>query len=188
MAITRIRITLHLLFLSILLSITYDALQAPDLVTDLRDGTGRWSLYLLLISLSFTPVTRFQPKWRVYVPLRRIVGLWAFAYASVHVLVWVVLEFNFAWLGMLNEIAGNVFIWLGLLSLMLLKVLAATSNRAALRFRGYGFWRWLHTLIYPAIGLALGHYFMAQKLPEWQPLLLMGIFILLSIWRWRYAD
>ena len=188
MAITRIRIILHLLLLSILLSITYASLQAPDLVTELRDATGRWSLYLLLISFSFTPVTRFRPQWRVYVPLRRIVGLWAFTYASVHVLVWVVLEFNFDWLGMLNEILGNLFIWLGLLSVLLLKVLAATSNRAALMWRGYGFWRCIHTLVYPATGLALGHYFMAQKLPEWQPLLLIGVFLLLAIWRWRYAD
>lgn len=187
MAITRIRITLHAILLGILLSITYASLQAPDLVTELRDASGRWSLYLLLVTLSFTPVTGFQPHWRVYMPLRRIVGLWAFAFASVHVLVWVVLEFNFDWLAMLNEISGNVFIWLGLLSLVLLKVLAATSNRAALRFRGYAYWRWLHTFIYPAIGLALGHYFMAQKLPEWQPLLLMGVFLVLTLWRWRYA-
>lgn len=188
MAKTRIRISLHLLILSVLLSIAYGALQSPDLVTELRDATGRWSLYLLLVSLSFTPVTRFQPTWQTYVPLRRIVGLWAFTFASVHVLVWIVMEFNFDWLGMLNEILGNLFIWLGLLSIAFLKLLAATSNRAAVRWRGYGFWRWLHTLIYPATGLALGHYFMAQKLPEWQPLLLIGIFLLLSIWRWLYAD
>lgn len=188
MAMRRIRIVVHILLLGILLSISYAALQAPDLVTELRDATGRWSLYLLLVTLSFTPVTRLQPKWRVYIPLRRIVGLWAFAFASVHVLVWIVLEFNFDWLGMIDEIAGNLFIWLGLLSLALLKLLAATSNRAALRWRGYVFWRWLHTLTYPAIGLALGHYFMAQKLPEWQPLLLMGVFLVLTLWRWRYAD
>lgn len=188
MAITKLRMSLHIILLGILLDLAHASLQAPDLITELRDSTGRWSLYLLLVSLLFTPVTRFWPIYRIYMPLRRIVGLWAFTYAAVHVLVWITLEFNFDWRGMFDEVLGNLFIWLGLISFALLKLLAVTSNRAALRYRGYAFWRSLHTLTYPAIGLGLGHYFMAQKLPEWQPLLLIGLFIIVSLWRWRYAD
>lgn len=188
MAITKLRISLHLLLLGILLSLTHASLQAPDLITELRDSSGRWSLYLLLISLLFTPLTRFQPKCRIYIPLRRIVGLWGFAYAAVHVLVWISLEFNFAWQKMGEEILGNLFIWLGLISFALLSLLALTSNRWSQRYKGYVYWRQLHTLSYPAIALGLTHYFMAQKLLEWQPLLLIGLFLILSLWRWRYAD
>ena len=188
MVITKIRISLHILLLSILLSLTHASLQAPDLITELRDSSGRWSLYLLLISLLFTPVTRFRPKYRIYIPLRRIVGLWGFVYAAVHLLVWISLEFDFAWQKMSEEILGNLFICLGLISFALLSLLALTSNRWSQRYKGYAHWRQLHTLSYPAIALGLAHYFMAQKLLEWQPLLLIGLFLMLSLWRWRYAD
>ncbi len=183
-----LRLALHLALLVVLVWMVQEAVAGADLVTELRDASGRWSLYLLLLSLCFTPVTRLRPAWRVYIPLRRVTGLWAFAFACVHVLVWISLEFAFDWRGMWQEIVGNLFIWLGIISFALLKVLAASSNRKAQRWRGYQYWRFIHTLIYPALGMALGHYFMAQKLPEWQPMLLISVFIVLLVWRWRYAD
>lgn len=127
------------------------SLQAPDIVTRLRDVSGRIASYLLLLSLLFTPVANLWPPLRLYVPLRRHVGLWAFAMVVVHLLVWISLEFNFDWLLMWQETQNNLFIWLGLLAFLLLLPMAITSNRKATRKLGYRRWQALHSLTYVAI-------------------------------------
>ena len=179
---------LHVILLALSLGLIVDAILAPDLVTELRDASGRWSLYFLLVALSFTPVLHFRPKWRIHLVLRKYIGLWAFAYASFHVAVWVILEFNYDWSLMLQEISDNLFIWLGLISMVLLLLLAITSNQKSQRKYGFKAWQLLHQSIYPATGLALSHYLMAQKLVEWQPVLLMMIFAIVMVWRFRHAD
>lgn len=163
------------------------SLQAPDIVTRLRDVSGRIASYLLLLSLLFTPVANLWPPLRLYVPLRRHVGLWAFAMVVVHLLVWISLEFNFDWLLMWQETQNNLFIWLGLLAFLLLLPMAITSNRKATRKLGYRRWQALHSLTYVAIPLALGHYFMAQKVASGEPVVLMLVLIVTMIWRFKYA-
>lgn len=166
----------------------YDALIAPDLITELRDTSGRWSLYFLLTALSFSPVCHYRPRLRIYIKIRKYIGLWAFFYAAFHVAVWIMLEFNYDWSLMLQEISNNLFIWLGLVSMLLLLVLALTSNQKSQRLYGFKVWQLVHQGIYPATGLALSHYLMAQKLVEWQPVLLMFIFAIVMIWRYRHAN
>jgi sulfoxide reductase heme-binding subunit YedZ len=163
------------------------SLQAPDIVTRLRDVSGRIASYLLLLSLLFTPVASLWPPLRLYVPLRRHVGLWAFAMVIVHLLVWISLEFNFDWLLMWQETQNNLFIWLGLLAFLLLLPMAITSNRKATRKLGYRRWQALHSLTYVAIPLALGHYLMAQKVASGEPVVLMLVLIVTMIWRFKYA-
>jgi len=162
-------------------------LQAPDVVTELRDISGRIGSYLLLITLLYTPLGYYFPATRVYVPLRRYVGLWAFAMVMAHLLVWISLEFNFDWLLMWQEMQGNLFIWLGVLAVVLLLPMALTSNRNATRKLGYRRWQALHCVTYVAIPMALGHYLMAQKVATAEPVILLVMLIALMIWRFRYA-
>lgn len=163
------------------------ALQAADLVTELRDVSGRLACYLLLTSLLFTPLGYYWAPWRLYVPLRRHVGLWAFVMAMVHLLVWISLEFNFDWLLMWQESIDNLFIWLGLTSLLLLMPMAITSNRKSVRKLGYRRWQALHSLSYVAIPLALGHYLMAQKVATLEPVALLVVLVVILVWRFKHA-
>lgn len=163
------------------------SLKAPDTVTELRDMSGRMASYLLLLSLLFTPAGHLWPSLRVYVPLRRYVGLWAFTMALVHLLVWVSLEFNFDWLLMWQETTDNLFIWMGLIALLLLLPMALTSNRKSSGRLGYRRWQALHSLTYVALPLALGHYLMAQKVATGEPVVLLVVLVLVMIWRFKHA-
>jgi sulfoxide reductase heme-binding subunit YedZ len=165
----------------------YEALKGPDLVSDLRDFTGRYGAYLLLISLLFTPLSQ-RWKWvKRHVAMRRNIGVWGFVYAAIHVLIWITLEFNFDWPLMLDEIAGNLFILLGILAFILLLPLAFTSTHRAVKRLGYPQWQLLHTLTYVAIPAVIVHHFMAQKTATLEPLVMGSVLLFVLVWRYRHA-
>ena len=165
----------------------YEALKGPDLVSDLRDFTGRYGAYLLLISLLFTPLSQ-RWKWvKRHVAMRRNIGVWGFVYAAIHVLIWITLEFNFDWPLMLDEIAGNLFILLGILAFILLLPLAFTSTHRAVKRLGYPQWQLLHTLTYVAIPAVIVHHFMAQKTATLEPLVMGSVLFFVLVWRYRHA-
>lgn len=161
--------------------------QVADVVSELRDISGRWASYLLLATMLFTPLSYYRPSLRRYLTLRRHLGLWAFAMAMIHLLVWISLEFGFAWSLMWQEVDDNLFIWLGLVALILLVPLALTSNHVAMRKLGYHRWQVWHSLTYVAVPLALGHYLMAQKLVSLEPVLLLIVLVVILLWRYKYA-
>jgi sulfoxide reductase heme-binding subunit YedZ len=109
--------------------------------------SGKWAIRFLLICLTMTPLQTYL-GWRGAAPLRKPAGLWAFGFALLHVLVYVQ-EVQFDWLAwpMQN------FLALGLLGLVVLMALAATSNRWAMRRLGKS-WKRLHRLVYAA-GIAV---------------------------------
>ncbi|MDC9720939.1 MAG: ferric reductase-like transmembrane domain-containing protein [Gammaproteobacteria bacterium] len=165
----------------------YDALIGPDLVSELRDFTGRYGAYLLLISLLFTPLS-LRLNWvKRHLTMRRNVGVWGFLYGVVHLVVWIALEFAYDWSLMLDEIAGNLFILLGVLAFILLLPLAATSNRWSLKRYGYQPWKNLHTLTYVAVPAVIAHHFMAQKSDVLEPILMALVLVIVLVWRYRNA-
>ena len=180
----------HLLNIGLCLALIwgiYDAIVGPDLVSDLRDFTGRYGAYLLLISLLFTPLSQRWNWVKRNVSMRRNVGVWGFIYATVHVLIWITLEFYYDWALMLDEISGNLFILLGILAFILLTPLAVTSNHRALKRLGYRKWQMLHTFTYIAVPAVIAHHFMAQKSDTLEPLLMGFVLVLVLVWRYRHA-
>jgi len=166
---------------------SYDAIMGPDLVSDLRDFTGRYGAYLLLISLMFTPLSQRWNWVKRNLTMRRNIGVWGFIYATVHLLIWIMLEFYYDWELMLDEIAGNLFILLGIFAFILLVPLAITSNRWGLKRYGFRKWQLLHTLTYLAVPAVIAHHFMAQKSDVVEPLLMAFVLILVLVWRFRNA-
>jgi len=166
---------------------SYDAVMGPDLVSELRDFTGRYGAYLLLISLLFTPLSQRWNWVKRNLSMRRNIGVWGFIYAAVHLLIWITLEFYYDWQLMLDEIAGNLFILLGILAFILLLPLAITSNHRALKYFGYRKWQMLHTFTYIAIPAVIAHHFMAQKSDILEPLLMGLVLVLVLFWRYRHA-
>jgi sulfoxide reductase heme-binding subunit YedZ len=180
----------HLLNIALCIGLiwgVYDAIMGPDLVSDLRDFTGRYGAYLLLISLMFSPLSKRWNWVKRNLTMRRNIGVWGFIYATVHLLIWIMLEFYYDWVLMLDEIAGNLFILLGIFAFVLLVPLALTSNRWGLKRYGYRKWQNIHTLTYMAVPAVIAHHFMAQKSDVLEPLLMALVLVLVLVWRYRNA-
>lgn len=123
----------------------------------IRD-TGEWTLRLLTATLAVTPL-RTWARLPSLLRLRRMLGVFTFAYALLHLL-------SFAWLDMgldlaaiIRDIGKRPFILVGTLALLLMTPLAATSSNAAVRWLGARRWQTLHRLVYVIAALALLHFF-----------------------------
>ena len=130
-----------------------------DAVTD---TLGDWTLRILLASLALTPLRILTGRpWPI--TIRRLLGLFAFAYALLHFLVWVVLDFFFEWELMLEDIVKRPYITVGMTALLVLVPLAVTSTAGMIKRLGARTWRRLHRLAYVAAILGVLHYFWLAK-------------------------
>jgi sulfoxide reductase heme-binding subunit YedZ len=123
---------------------------------------GDWTLRLLLASLALTPL-RILFGWGWQMPLRRLLGLFAFAYVCLHFSVWLVLDHFFDWREMGADIVKRPYITIGMLAFTLLVPLAATSTTGMIRRLGGTTWRRLHRLVYAAAVAACLHYIWLVK-------------------------
>jgi len=123
--------------------------------------TGRVALILLVLSLACSPANLIL-GWRWTLRHRRTLGLYAFAYASVHLLVLVALDYGFALRLVRADLSGKPFIWIGAASLLVLAALAATSFPVWKKRLGKN-WKRLHRLAYLAAVLVIVHFFWARK-------------------------
>lgn len=146
---------------------------------------GDWALRLLLVTLAITPARELS-GWQRLAAFRRMLGLFAFFYASLHVGSYVVLDQFFAWCEIAADIAKRTYITLGVAAFVILAVLAATSPAAVIKRLGAARWKRLHALVYAAGVLGCLHYFMMVKADVGPPLVYAGILALLLGWRlWR---
>ncbi len=142
-----------------------------DPVNAINNRTGRTAIILLLASLACTPLNILF-GWRPVLALRKSLGLWAAAYAGLHLLNFVGLDYAFN-LGqiMQDAVLDKPYILAGLASLLLLIPLALTSTRGAMRRLGKN-WKRLHRLAYAAGVLAVLHFLWQAKAAErWEPLI-----------------
>jgi sulfoxide reductase heme-binding subunit YedZ len=146
-----------------------------DFVTD---TLGRWTLRILLASLAMTPL-RILTGWGWPITLRRLLGLFAFAYAVMHFSVWVVLDFFFDWELMAADIVKRPYITVGMTALLLLTPLAATSTAGMIRRLGGRGWRRLHRLVYVAAILGVVHYLWLAKVGVRTPWIYAAVLALL---------
>ena len=145
---------------------------------------GEATLRLLLATLALTPL-RLLFGWSWPITLRRLLGLFAFFYAVLHFLVWIVLDHFFDWRTMGGDIVKRPWITVGLAALVLLIPLAATSTAGMIKRLGGRAWRRLHRLVYVAAVLGCLHYIWLAKKVLIQPWVYAGILaMLLGIRAW----
>jgi sulfoxide reductase heme-binding subunit YedZ len=184
-----VKIVLHLLcllpFALLLERFRHDNLGA-DPVNTITHFTGDWALWLLLISLAVTPVRRLHPKLANLIRFRRMLGLYAFFYATLHLATYVFLfsgydlptalaglkarypgevwtQFKLVWPTMWDDIRKRRFIQVGFAAWVILLALAATSPQGVLRAMGGKNWQRLHRLVYAAAAFAVIHYWWLVK-------------------------
>jgi methionine sulfoxide reductase heme-binding subunit len=147
--------------------------------------SGRWALIFLLLGLSITPLRRAS-GWSRVIKVRRTLGLFAFFYASLHLLVYLTLDQGLAWSFILEDVVKRPFITVGMTSFLLLVPLAVTSTRGWVRKLGRR-WQTLHRLVYPATALAVLHFYWKVKADTFWPLVAAGVLAVLLLARvpWR---
>ncbi|MBT2787046.1 MULTISPECIES: protein-methionine-sulfoxide reductase heme-binding subunit MsrQ [unclassified Halomonas] len=128
---------------------------------------GIGALWILLLTLSLTPLTKLT-RWKGFALIRRQLGLWALAYATLHMLSYAlfILGLNWALLG--SEIVKRPYIIVGMIALIGLAVLGATSNKWSMKRLGKR-WKPLHKFSYAILGLVLLHFFWVVRadMQEW---------------------
>lgn len=153
-------------------------------------NTGDWTLYFLCLTLAVTPLRKLS-GWNWLIKLRRMLGLFAFFYASLHFLTFLWFDHFFDVQEMWKDVVKRPFITVGFSAFMLLVPLAATSTNRMVKRLGGKRWQWLHRLIYLIAPLGILHYFWmkAGKHDFAQPYLFGTIVavLLLSrlLWRWQ---
>ncbi len=152
-------------------------------------NTGDWTLYFLCLTLCVTPLRRWL-KWPWLLKLRRMLGLFTFFYASLHLLTFIWFDHFFDLPAMSKDILKRPFIAIGLSAFLLLLPLALTSSQAMVRRLGGQRWQRLHRLIYVIGPLAILHFWWmkAGKHDFSQPLLfglIMALLLLLRLFWWR---
>ena len=141
-------------FIWLLLKIFQNDL-GPDPAQALSIETGEWTLRFLLLTLAITP---FRQIFRVaeIARLRRMIGLFAFFYASIHFLSWMAFILGFRWLAIAEELVERPYITVGFLAYVILFLLGVTSTNSMVRRLGKN-WKRLHKFVYAASILAIVH-------------------------------
>ncbi len=153
-----------------------------DPVESLLHITGEWGLRMLLITLCVTPI-QFIFKWAAVAKLRRMLGLFAFFYTTVHLATWLVLDQGLNLRDAFESIIDNKYITVGIISWIGLFVLAVTSNRFSVRKLGRR-WKSLHSWVYVLVLLGIVHFIWQVKASEIvEPSVYLGFFAVLLIWR-----
>jgi sulfoxide reductase heme-binding subunit YedZ len=152
-------------------------------VQEVLHTLGKTGLNLLLITLAVTPARKLTGlKWLA--ALRRALGLAVFAYILLHAVTYVMLDLQFAWSTLFDDVTRRPYITVGVAALILLVPLAVTSTNAMQRRLGRR-WVKLHRLVYVIGTLGVVHYFWQVKITTWEPLIYTGILIVLLGFRAR---
>ena len=170
-------------FIWLLLSVDQGWFSA-DPAKDIQHFTGRMTLKLLLATLLITPVARYG-KQPLLIRTRRLLGLWCFAWGTLHLLSYSFLELGVSNLRLLgSELISRPYLTLGIISWILLLALACTSTLWAQRKMGTT-WQKLHNFIYLIAILAPIHYLWSVKVLSPQPVIYAAIAAILLALRYK---
>jgi sulfoxide reductase heme-binding subunit YedZ len=210
-AIPYLKVVVHILCLlpfAYLLHLYRDGQLATfaDPVNYITHFTGDWALWLLLATLGVTPVRRIHRSLAWLVRFRRMIGLYCFFYATLHLATYVFLfsgydlaaaiaglraghlgeplwQLKLVWPGMVDDAEKRRFIQVGLLAWIILLALAVTSPRRALLALGGRMWQGIHRLIYVAAIAAVIHYWWLVKTGVRTPWKVTAVLAVLLLWR-----
>jgi methionine sulfoxide reductase heme-binding subunit len=135
----------------------------PDPTATITFSTGYTTLMLLTITLAITPVRRLVPRLGWIIRFRRLLGLFAFFYATLHLFTYIALYAGFNVHAMIDDIDKRRFITMGVTAWLLLLPLALTSTNWSIRKLGGKRWARLHMLIYAAAVCGVIHYWWQVK-------------------------
>jgi methionine sulfoxide reductase heme-binding subunit len=145
--------------------------------------TGDWILRFLMITLAITPLRRLLKRPEL-TRFRRMMGLFAYFYGCLHLLIWSVLDKQLDPHAMWADILKRWYITVGMAALLGMTPLAITSTAGWVRRMGYKRWQKLHRIVYGCAALGVIHYYLLVKSDIRDPLLYAGILAVLLGYRW----
>ncbi|MGD0961746.1 MAG: protein-methionine-sulfoxide reductase heme-binding subunit MsrQ [Methylomonas sp.] len=160
--------------------IVFDHLGANP-IQALEIRLGDWSLRFLCMTLAITPI-QIVTKWRGMTEYRRLFGLYTFFYATLHVTAYFLVDHALAWRIIAVDIVQSSYIWFGLVTYIIIFLLAITTHKSAKRGMGKS-WKKLHRLIYLSSFTAMMHYFWQLKGNLVQPFLYLILILFLLAFR-----
>ena len=143
---------------------------------------GDWALRFLLIALAVTPL-RGLTGWATLTRFRRMLGLFAFFYAFMHLTSYIAVDQFFDWAAIWKDIVKRNYITIGMIAFAILVPLAATSTKGMVKRLGGKRWQTLHRAVYVAGILGVVHFYMMVKADVREPLIYAGILAFLLGWR-----
>lgn len=156
----------------------------PNPIEEITHRTGRWGLTLLVAALAVTPV-RLVTRLGAVIQLRRMLGLYAFFYLSLHFLTYFALDQFFAWGAIVEDVAKRPYITVGFTSFLLLIPLAVTSTDRMVKRLGGKRWRKLHRLAYVAAAGGVLHFLWLVKVDTTRPVIYGVVLVgLLAVRLW----
>ena len=151
-------------------------------IEKLMDKLGEMALRLIVLTLFISSLADFK-NLRSLIEIRRMIGLFAFYYVSLHFLSYIILDHFFDINFIIQDIIKRPFITFGFLSFIFLIPLAITSTKKIVKRIGYKSWKKIHYLIYPAAILSSFHFFMLVRANKIEPAIYIGLIFLLLGYR-----
>ena len=151
-------------------------------IEKLMDELGLMALRLIIITLMITTLSNIKPLKSIVV-LRRMIGLFAFYYVCLHFSTYIVLDHFLDIQFIIQDIIKRPFITFGFISFLFLIPLASTSTNNMVKRLGFKLWKKIHYLIYPVAILASMHFYVLVRADKTEPVIYMGIIILLLLHR-----
>ena len=156
-------------------------LLGPEPVDRIINHFGEWTLIFILLTLSMTPLKKIT-KSVEWIKFRRMLGLFTFFYASIHMLSYVGLDYRFDFEPLINDVLKKKFIFIGFSAWLLLIPLAITSSERMVRLLKQN-WKKIHRLIYIIGIFGVLHYIWLSKTIFFKPLIFLIILIILLLFR-----
>ena len=164
--------------------ITYQLIYnklGPEPVDRIVNHFGEWTLIFVLLTLSMTPLKKITNSLE-WIKFRRMLGLFAFFYASVHMLSYVGLDYRFDFEPLIDDVLKKKFIFIGFFAWLLLIPLAITSSDKMVRILKKN-WKKLHRLVYVISIFGVLHFIWLSKTIFFKPLIFLIILIILLLFR-----
>jgi len=154
-------------------------------IDKLMDELGKMGIRLIIVTLIISSLSQLK-FLRSFQNIRRMIGLTAFYYVLCHFLTYIILDHFFNWKFILKDIVKRPFITLGFINFILLLPMVSTSTNAMVKKLTFKVWKKIHYLIYIIAPLAALHFYLLKKADKTEPLVYLGIILLLLFWRFYY--
>ena len=170
-------------FIFIVYKIYFNQL-GPEPVKEITHHTGEWTLIFICLTLAMTPLKRLT-NLTIWIKFRRMLGLFIFFYATLHMLTYVVIDYRLDFSSISKDILTKRFIFVGFAAWLLLLPLTLTSSRKAVMFLKDK-WKKLHRLIYVIAILGVVHFLWLVKFDITEPLIYAAIILVLLLFRIKF--
>ena len=165
---------------TIILDIYYNDLGAEP-VKKIMNHFGEWTLIFICLTLALSPLKRIT-NLSFWIKFRRMLGLFVFFYATIHLLSYVGLDYRFDWEPIINDVLKKKYIFIGFSAWLLLIPLAITSSQKMIKLLGRN-WKNLHRLVYVIAIFGSLHYIWLSKTIFFKPLIYTLIIVVLLVLR-----